>query len=45
MSSIRVRLRSGLAKLKTANDDCHQGQYGGDNAEDDGSRRVGVGLD
>jgi hypothetical protein len=44
MSSIRIRLRSGRAELKVADDDCHQSQYGGDDAEDDGPCRVGVGF-
>jgi hypothetical protein len=44
MSSVRVRLWSSLAKLEVPDDDCHQGQNGGDDAEDNCSGRVGVGL-
>jgi hypothetical protein len=44
MSNIRVHLQSGLAELEVADDDCHQGQYGGNDAEDDGASGVEVGF-
>lgn len=44
MSNISIRLRTRLAKLKDADDDGHESQDRGDDAEDDGAGRVGVRL-